>query len=77
MVRLLTQHAPARRGGGVVMLQSSGSFFAYEPVLKALQRMEHLPLQQHLVPPLPGAAACLASQPAAAACMRVAARPAS
>lgn len=36
---------------GVVMLQSSGSFFAYDPILKALQRMELLPLQQYLVPP--------------------------
>ena len=32
----------------MVMLQGSGSFFAYEPVLKALQRAE-MPLQ-HLLP---------------------------
>jgi hypothetical protein len=33
------------------MLQSGGSYFAYEPILKALQGMECLPMQELLLPP--------------------------
>jgi hypothetical protein len=36
----------------VVLLQASNSFFAYEPILKALQQMTVLPMAQYLVPAL-------------------------
>jgi hypothetical protein len=43
----------------VVLLQASNSFFAYEPILKALQQMTVLPMAQYLVPGLAGpGAAC-------------------
>lgn len=35
----------------MTMLQSSGSFFAYNPFLKALQTMTDLPLAEWLVRP--------------------------
>jgi hypothetical protein len=38
----------------VVLLQARNSFFAYEPILKALQRMTVLPMAQYLVPGLAG-----------------------
>jgi hypothetical protein len=38
----------------VVLLQASNSFFAYEPILKALQRMTVLPMAHYLVPGLAG-----------------------
>ena len=34
--------------GRAVMLQSSGSFFAYEPILKALQTTQTLPLANYI-----------------------------
>ena len=33
------------------MLQASGSFFAYEPILKALQSSHSMPLAQYLAAP--------------------------
>jgi len=36
----------------VVLLQASNSFFAYEPILKALQRLTSLPFAQYLIPAL-------------------------
>ncbi|KAL4853487.1 NFX1-type zinc finger-containing protein 1 [Chlorella vulgaris] len=55
-VQLLLDLMLQRGGGGsansnrtnLVMLQSSGSFFAYEPVLKALQRAVELPFPELL-----------------------------
>lgn len=35
----------------VSMLQSGGSFFAYAPILRALQATVELPLQEYLVMP--------------------------
>ena len=37
--------------GHTVMLQSSGSFFAYEPILKALQSMQTMPLADYIAAP--------------------------
>lgn len=37
--------------GKVVMLQSSGSFFAYEPILKALQTTRSMPLAEYIASP--------------------------
>ena len=34
--------------GKTVMLQASGSFFAYEPVLKALQTQQPMPLAHYI-----------------------------
>eukprot|EP00887_Chlorella_sp_A99_P008001 scaffold12.g8001.t1 len=45
---LLEGGARPRARTGLVMLQSAGSFFAYEPVLSALQRMGELPLAEYL-----------------------------
>ena len=37
--------------GHTVMLQSSGSFFAYEPILKALQSTQTMPLADYIAAP--------------------------
>lgn len=37
--------------GKAIMLQASGSFFAYEPILKALQSNHSMPLAQYLAAP--------------------------
>lgn len=49
--------------GKAVMLQASGSFFAYEPILKALQTNQSMPLAEYIASsklvsdvPKPGAA---------------------
>jgi hypothetical protein len=55
--------APAT-SGEVVLVQDSNSFFAYEPILKALQATTDLPLAHHLLP-------ALASQAAAAAASKL------
>lgn len=34
--------------GRTVMLQASGSFFAYEPILRALQTRQPMPLAHHI-----------------------------
>ena len=34
--------------GKAVMLQASGSFFAYEPILKALQSNQSMPLAEYI-----------------------------
>lgn len=36
----------------VVLLQASNSFFAHEPILKALQRLTMLPFSGYLIPAL-------------------------
>jgi hypothetical protein len=55
----------------VVLVQDSNSFFAYEPILKALQAATDLPLAHHILPSLPsvpgdGAGAAVAAAAAAA-----------
>lgn len=40
----------ALAGGEVIMLQSNGSFFAYQPILRALQRAD-MPLSHVLAYP--------------------------
>ncbi len=42
-------------GAYATLLQSSGSFFAYAPFLKALQKMNEVPLGEYLIRPAPGA----------------------
>lgn len=37
--------------GKAIMLQASGSFFAYEPILKALQSNHSMPLAQYIAAP--------------------------
>jgi hypothetical protein len=46
------QLASRSAGREVVLLQASGSFFAVEPMLRALQRLVVLPFSQYLVPAL-------------------------
>ena len=41
----------AKLPGHTVMLQSSGSFFAYEPILKALQSTQTMPLADYIAAP--------------------------
>lgn len=41
---------PVRANGEVILLQENNSFFATEPILKALQSMNAVPLARHLVP---------------------------
>ncbi|GIL57516.1 hypothetical protein Vafri_12731, partial [Volvox africanus] len=44
------QQQPGRRGSEVVLVQEHNSFFAYEPVLRALQGVGNIPLAQYIVP---------------------------
>jgi hypothetical protein len=39
----------------VVLLQASNSYFAYEPILRALQQMQTFPMARYLVPELAAA----------------------
>lgn len=41
---------PVRANGEVILLQENNSYFATEPILKALQSMNAVPLARHLVP---------------------------
>lgn len=43
----------AKLPGKAVMLQASGSFFAYEPILKALQSNQNMPLADFIASPNP------------------------
>jgi hypothetical protein len=65
-----------QRGAPVAMLQSSGSFFAYRPFLRALQTATALPLAEFLVRPADAVAAAPrgASPPPAAAAAAAAPR---
>ncbi|GAB4814482.1 hypothetical protein N2152v2_001528 [Parachlorella kessleri] len=48
----LASRGKAYGSSSIVMLQASGSFFAYAPFLKALQSTQYLPLQQYLAAPV-------------------------
>ena len=41
-----------KSGAKMTLIQSSGSFFAYSPFLKALQTMTELPLAEYLISPI-------------------------
>jgi hypothetical protein len=67
-------HGGAPASGEVVLVQDSNSFFAYEPILKALQATTDLPLAHHLLPTLSSqAAAAEAAESSSAAGLQSAA----